>query len=148
MPLARYFLFVGGVLIALLLLVAGPDRPNPPVVDQANTETPAIRIQIRSDRKWPERVVFDTSRPAIVAAPSSLRSAADATRSNEGSVNTREAFASAQPSPAGKPVSASLEQRESKQHQRQHKHAKRRTPPPTLFAARQPQFGWFGPGFW
>jgi hypothetical protein len=148
MPLARYFLFVGGVLIALLLLVAGPDRPNPPVAEQANTESPAIRIQIHSDRKWPERVVYDTSRPAIVPPPAARSAPEAATPSNDGSANTREAFASTQPSPASKPVSASLEQRESKQHQRQHKHAKRRTPPPTLFAARQPQFGWFGPGFW
>jgi hypothetical protein len=148
MPLARYFLFVGGVLIALLLLVGGPELPNPPVVEQANTETPAIRIQIHTDRKWPERVVYDTSRPMIVSAPSARSEPGASTPANDGSVGTREAFASMQPSPASKPVSASSEQREPKQQQRQHKHAKRRTPPPTLFAARQPQFGWFGPRFW
>jgi hypothetical protein len=65
MPLARYFLFVGGVLLALLF-ISDAYLPKLPVVDMATTELPVIRIH--SDRKWPERVVYDTSLPTIIPA--------------------------------------------------------------------------------
>ena len=65
MPLARYFLFVGGVLLALLF-VADALLPKLPAAETANANLPVIRIH--SDRKWPERVVFDTSIPTIVPA--------------------------------------------------------------------------------
>jgi hypothetical protein len=72
MPLMRYFLFVGAALLALLF-ATDLYAPKPSVT--AATETamdylPVVRI--RSDRKWPERIVFDTSisaaAPAITAA--------------------------------------------------------------------------------
>ncbi len=72
MPLMRYFFFVGGVLLALLF-VSDAVLPKLPVADRSDTaiDLPAVRIQ--SDRKWPERVVFDTSvpatRPTIISAP-------------------------------------------------------------------------------
>src|ERR1700674_5050455 len=60
MPLARYFLFVGGALLALLFVVdAG--LPKFPVPDRADSDSPVIRIH--TDRKWPESVVFNTSLP-------------------------------------------------------------------------------------
>src|SRR5690242_11019429 len=62
MPLARYFLYVGGVLLALLL-ISNAVLPNLPVVDGTDSSLPVIRIH--SDRKWPERVVFDTNLPTI-----------------------------------------------------------------------------------
>src|ERR1700722_17717589 len=65
MPLARYFFYVGGVLLALLF-VSDAVLPKLPVADSANSDLPVIRIH--SERKWPERVVFDTSRPTIVPA--------------------------------------------------------------------------------
>lgn len=69
MPLMRYFLVVGGVLLALLF-VSDAYAPKSPVVSRADTaaavENPTQRI--RSDRKWPERVVFDTSLPTIIPA--------------------------------------------------------------------------------
>jgi hypothetical protein len=60
MPLLRYFLFVGGTLIALLLVanVAFPTAPLPENLT-AGAELPPIRI--KSERKLPERVVIDTS---------------------------------------------------------------------------------------
>ena len=69
MPLMRYFLFVGGVLLALLF-VSDANAPKSPASGAdtiVTTENPSLRI--RSDRKWPERVVFDTSLPTIVPAP-------------------------------------------------------------------------------
>src|SRR3954447_24962104 len=66
MPLARYFFLVGGVLLALLFVVDAV-LPKLPVVDRTDTDLPVIRIH--SDRKWPERVIFDTSIPTIVPAP-------------------------------------------------------------------------------
>jgi len=65
MPLARYFFFVGGVLLALLF-IADACLPNLPVADRASTDLPVIRIH--SNRKWPERVVYDTSLPTIIPA--------------------------------------------------------------------------------
>src|SRR5229473_7826655 len=69
MPLARYFLFVGGVLLALLFVVDAA-LPKLPVTDAGSTEAAVDKsiIRIHSDRKWPERVVFDTNIPTIVPA--------------------------------------------------------------------------------
>ena len=60
MPLLRYFFFVGGTLIALLLVanVALPTAPLPGNLS-AGADLPPIRI--KSERKLPERVVIDTS---------------------------------------------------------------------------------------
>jgi hypothetical protein len=73
-PIARYFVVVGGAL-AVLLLIAGWSLPVPPASfpDQPEIiERAAIRI--RSERKWPEKVVLDTSQltiptPSIEVAP-------------------------------------------------------------------------------
>lgn len=65
MPLMRYFVFVGGILIALLLISDAvlPKQPLPSYMNVTSSEQPAVRI--RSDRKWPERIVFDTSAPTM-----------------------------------------------------------------------------------
>jgi hypothetical protein len=64
MPVLRYFLYVGGALLALLL-VCNVVLPQAPATDGliSGADTPAIRIH--SDQKWAERVVFDTSQPMI-----------------------------------------------------------------------------------
>ena len=62
MPLTRYFCFVGGILLALLL-ISDAYFPKLPVAHSANTVSYIIRIH--SDRKWPERIVYDTSLPTI-----------------------------------------------------------------------------------
>jgi len=70
MPLARYFLFVGGALLALMLAV-NAWLPSPvganPTATEAELGRPVVRI--RSDQKLPERIVIDTSIPTIVPAP-------------------------------------------------------------------------------
>jgi hypothetical protein len=67
MPVLRYFVFVGAVLLALLF-VADAYAPPQPVAAKANTvvatENPILRI--RSDHKWPQAIVFDTTQPTIV----------------------------------------------------------------------------------
>src|SRR3979409_2793730 len=73
MPLARYFMFVGGALLALLFVVAAM-LPQLPVTDRADTDLPIIRIH--SDRKWPEPVIFDTTRPTIVPSQTLTATAA------------------------------------------------------------------------
>ena len=73
MPVVRYFVFVGGVLLALLLAVSS-FAPQPVVV--AGNAGPAVDrtvIRIRSDRKLPERVVYDTSLPTIVPPTTSVQ---------------------------------------------------------------------------
>jgi hypothetical protein len=67
MPLARYFLFVGGTLLTLLFFldayVPSPVAASAPVVDVGR---PVVRIH--SAQKLPERIVIDTSIPTIVPA--------------------------------------------------------------------------------
>jgi hypothetical protein len=73
MPILRYFIFVGGALLALIVVVG--QTLSQPTVTQASgpalatsNDQPVIRI--RSDRKLPERVVLDTSQiaPAVRTA--------------------------------------------------------------------------------
>jgi hypothetical protein len=73
MPLVRYFLFVGGALIALLLFL---DAYFPSQVVNSATATGGTvadvgrpMLRIRSSQKLPERIVIDTSIPTIVPPP-------------------------------------------------------------------------------
>lgn len=68
MPIFRYFVFVGGALLALLFAAdyVLPAQPVAQAVATASNDQPLIRI--RSDRHLPERVVLDTSQ-ATIAAP-------------------------------------------------------------------------------
>ena len=64
MPLARYFLYVGGVLLTLVFILDACLTSKLPVIERSHANSPVIRIH--SDRKWPERIVFDTTLPTIV----------------------------------------------------------------------------------
>jgi hypothetical protein len=70
MPLARYFLFVGGTLLALLFLFDAYLQSPVAASATAPTTPEASRpfLRIRSAQKLPERVVIDTSIPTIVPA--------------------------------------------------------------------------------
>ncbi len=68
MPLMRYFMYVGGALLALLL-IANICLPAPTAPQQSQSATDLSVVRIHSDQKWPERVVFDTTRPTITPAP-------------------------------------------------------------------------------
>lgn len=67
MPIFRYFLFTGGLLLALLFAA---DRYLPPPVNRvAAVDVDKNIIRIRSARKLPEKIVFDTA-ISPVAPPS------------------------------------------------------------------------------
>jgi hypothetical protein len=147
MPLARYFFYVGGVLLALLF-VLDAYLPKAPVAERANANVPVIRIH--SERKWPERIVFDTGLPTIIppriASDEGIPSppaASDVSVKARG----REAFAQMQPSNARQPQPSNPKKREPRlQHQA--KAAKRHMVPQPFLAERQPQFGWFRNSMW
>ncbi|MHB0773611.1 hypothetical protein [Bradyrhizobium sp. 5.13L] len=77
MPIFRYFIFVGGALLALLFAAdfVFPAAPVEQAVATASNDQPLIRI--RSDRHLPERVVLDTNQPTI-AAPTVKTAAVEA----------------------------------------------------------------------
>jgi proline-rich tail region repeat protein len=142
MPLARYFLYVGGVLLTLLFIFDAY-LTEVPVAQRGYPNVPVIRIH--SDRKWPDRVVFDTSLPTPPAPPRQTAIVEERVPSSptvaDVAVNERErqAFALVQPSAPGKRAVT---------QQRQRRIAKRHVIPRSMLAARQPHFGWFGNTFW
>ena len=109
MPVARYFLFVGGVLLALLLAIDAFVPQQAVVASQAAPSVDKTVVRIRSDQKPPERVVYDTSLPTIVPpgrdGPEPLRRrrrprpSADATAQ----ARVRDTFAQFVPAEAKKP---------------------------------------------
>ena len=135
MPLARYFLYVGGALLALLF-ISDPYLPNLPAADRGNSRSAIIHIH--SDQKWPERIDYDTSLLTIPLAQIANIEASVAAPEIVASTTEREAFAQLQPS-----SQLSDSKKSEPKLQRQHKVAKRRAAPPALLAARQAQFGWF-----
>jgi hypothetical protein len=64
-PIARYFVVVGSVLAALLM-IAGWSLPERPANFPDRPETiKRAAIRIRSAHIWPEKVVLDTNQPMI-----------------------------------------------------------------------------------
>lgn len=109
MPLLRYFLYVGGALLTLLFVCDAvlPQVPLPGNLT-SGSDLPAVRIH--SDRKWPERVVFDTNVPSV--APSAVVAAVAApaappTRDASAKARVREAFAQLPPEQSEAKVSES-----------------------------------------
>lgn len=67
MPLGRYFVFVGSLLLALLFLA---DWYFPKLVAMpARADVDRTIIRLHSAHRWPEAIVFDTSLPTIVPPP-------------------------------------------------------------------------------
>src|ERR1700746_1537969 len=92
---ARYFLYVGGVLLALLLLV---DAFMPQDVAVANHSAPGLdktTVRIHSVQKLPERVVYDTSLPTIVppAVKTQVAAAPPAPADANARAHVRDSFA-------------------------------------------------------
>ena len=148
MPIARYFFFVGGVLLALLFAVDAY-VPKEPVVGStavaaAAAENPTLRI--RSARKWPERVVYDTSLPTIVPPKVEIATVVEPSPVAEMSAKARvrESFAQFKPADDPKPeVKAPPKRKIAKA---------KATPPagpmPVMRVAQQPQFGFFARNVW
>jgi len=141
MPLARYFLYVGGVLL-VLLLIADVCLPGLPLSEEAAVSSPVIRIH--SDQKWPERIVFDTSTPIVVPTRISEPAIpASATRVSDLSANVRSALAYLKPSAAKQPDMPDLKKHDPRK-QRPRKISRPRALPQAFQIARHPQFGSFG----
>jgi hypothetical protein len=137
MPLARYFLFVGGALLALLFVF---DAYAPPlaVVDRTEAANDLPVIRINSERKWPERIEFDTSMTPIIPAqlvkaekaetvpvPATIAAVSAGER-------VRDAFGQFTPADSRKPDTKLPPKR---------KLVKSRVNSPTVVAAQQPRFG-------
>jgi hypothetical protein len=156
MPLLRYFVFVGGALLALLFVCNAvlPQVPLPSTL-QSGSDMPAVRI--RSDRKWPERIVIDTTVPVTstattIAATTTAQPVAAA--ASQVKPNVREAFAQmANPEPKpqqptaqvlkGTTVAAAKPAETKAQPKR--KVARARPAHPMILVAQQPppHAGWF-----
>jgi hypothetical protein len=152
MPLMRYFLFVGGVLLTLLFVVGGA-FPTLPVVDRTDDAVDLPVIRIHSDRKWPERVVFDTRVPAAVAAPAVTTEAQIAVPVADSGVSAKarvlDAFAQLQP-PEPKQLEPNGPGKPEPKPRPKRKVAKtvRSPAPPMIQVAQQPRFGFFGNNTW
>jgi hypothetical protein len=147
MPVARYFLFVGGVLLALLFALDAV-LPKLPAADQSEAALDLPVIRIHSDRKWPERVVFDTSVPTVIPAQLAKTDAVIPVPTNVADIpattRVREAFAQLQPAQ----LQPAYPKRPEQKPQPKRKVAKNRLPPPTVVVAQQPRFGFFANNTW
>jgi hypothetical protein len=156
MPLLRYFVFVGGTLLALLFISDAvlPKQPLPSFLNVASTEQPLVRIH--SERKWPERIVFDTSMPTV--KPAVLAEAQPAPQVVPApKARVREAFAQFTPpvSKADVKIDAKIEVKTDVKPdqavakvadagpQPKRKVAKPRPSRPLVLVAQQPHVGWF-----
>jgi hypothetical protein len=63
-PIARYFMFVGATLAALLL-ISDWCLPTPPAMFAKQLVIDRSIIRIKSAHKWPQKIVLDTSQPTI-----------------------------------------------------------------------------------
>ena len=147
MPIARYFLFVGGMLLALLVAIDALFPQHAAVVSQAAPSIDKTVVRIRSDQKPPERVVYDTSLPTIVPPVVTAKAATPPPPTPvvaDIPARARETFAQLVPE-AKKP---------EPQVQRKRKVAKVRQAPPMQFAqpqmrvAQQSHYGFFGGPSW
>jgi hypothetical protein len=142
MPVARYFLFVGGMLLALLFAL---DAFAPQQMVVADNTAPSINktvARIRSDQKWPERVVYDTSLPTIVSPAAATQIAAAPAADVGAQARVRDTFAQFVPAEAKK-----LEKQPDPRALRKRKIAKMAQP---TRVAQQPHFGFgfFGSNTW
>jgi hypothetical protein len=76
-PIARYFIFVGGTLAALLF-IPGWLLPKPPAMfAKQSVALDRAVIRIKSAHKWPERVILDTSqltvKPPVIMEPPAIQ---------------------------------------------------------------------------
>jgi hypothetical protein len=169
-PVARYFLYVGGGLLALLFVV---DALVPHEAVVASIGAPAIErpmVRIHSTQKLPERVVYDTSLPTIVPPSANVQVATAPTPPATAlSAQSRVRDTFAQFVPEQKPAAAEPKQLASAEAQKPEAQAPKKRkiarvhsyPPgnaamrlvqqqqsPLRVAQQQPHFGFFGMSSW
>ena len=162
MPIFRYFIFVGGALLALLFaadFVFPPAASVAQVVAATGNDQPLIRI--RSNRHLPERVVLDTSQPTIAAPAVKIATAAapqppvqegasPALAEMSAKMRVRETFAQFTPATKAEPSAARKSEAQATPVQAQPKRKIVRMHPapqqpsrPMMRVAQQPHFGLF-----
>lgn len=144
MPILRYFMFVGGALLALLFAAdfVWPTSPVAQAIAGAGHDQPLIRI--RSDRHLPERVVLDTSQPTIAApvtktaavAPPQPTAQADPLADLSAKTRVRETFAQFTPKGDTK-IRAQSRRKVARAHPAPQRGQ------PMMLVAQQPHFGLF-----
>jgi hypothetical protein len=151
MPVARYFLFVGGILLAVLLAIDAFFPQQAVVASHAAPSVDKTVVRIRSDQKPPERVVYDTSLPTIVPPPVTVQASAPVAAPSpvagvpldaSAQARVRDTFAQVVPSEAKKP-----------EGQRKRKVARSRPVPmqgaqPQMRVAQQSHYSLFGGSNW
>jgi hypothetical protein len=147
MPVARYFLFVGGVLLAMLFALDAFAPPQTAVAGNAAASIDKTVVRIRSDQKLPERVIYDANLPTIVP-PAATTWTAEAPASPVADVSSQthvhDTFAQFVPAGAKK-----LEKQPEAQPPRRRKIAKIRPAQQTRVAQQQHfGFGFFGSNTW
>jgi hypothetical protein len=151
MPLMRYFALVGVALLGLLFVC---DAYLPKAADvSVDRGVDKSVIRIHSDRKWPERIVFDTNQPTFVPAQAANKNApsvpAPSTVAEVASkARAHDAFAELQSADEKPSQLTEPKKLEKKVAVRKRTVAKRRAAPPAMLLAQQPQFGFFGQGTW
>ncbi|WP_426424777.1 hypothetical protein [Bradyrhizobium genosp. A] len=149
MPLAAYFRNVGAALLALLW-IASFYLPTPPLVQRAAEYPPVIRIH--SDRKWPEPLIFDTTKVATVAAAPSpwdkdppAPPTAREIPTNRDTSAARDALALMSSQDSRHMASVEQKKRTANYGAR----GTRKYPrPQNVFAARQGHYAWLGFRYW
>jgi hypothetical protein len=155
MPIFRYFMFVGGALLALLFAAdfVWPTTPVAQTVGVASYDQPLIRI--RSDRHLPDRVVLDTNEPTIAAPVKTAAAApqptaqADPLADMSAKARVRETFAQFDPAtdaaatkkPDAKPQAQVAQAQPKRRVTRAHPAPQRGQP--MMLVAQQPHFGLF-----
>jgi hypothetical protein len=146
MPLARYFLFVGASLLTLLFVVDAY-LPKLPDAERTNAAAGVSVIRIHSDRKWPERVVFDTTVPSITPATTGMveakakDSAPTSVADVSPKVRVRDVFAQlpfSQPADLRKPEPKPKRKAVARSHPGSR----------PILVAQQPRIGFFGNNIW
>lgn len=150
MLVLRYFVFVGGALFALLwglnAELPKPSARSPATIASSN-DLPVIRIN-SSERKGPDRIVFDTNAPmpiTVAKANTPVRTPVLAQIAPKATV-VHEAFAQ---SPPSKPTHVVVRAKKLRHRPLyRHRYARARVPryfsrPPMMIVAQQPRFGFF-----
>jgi hypothetical protein len=140
-PLVRYFVVVTGVLLAMLAVVNW-SLPSPPPPPSQEAEIDKSTLRIRSERKWPQKIEFDTAmHPFIAPSALSIATAETAVRPEKPPLD-----ALAEAKPADKP--SEPQATKPKPHVRM-AHRTPRSAPRMMVAANPPSqqwsFGWGEP---
>jgi hypothetical protein len=102
MLLVRYFLFTGGILLALLF-AADWYFPKPPI-ETASADIDRSTIRIHSSHSWPAAVRYDTSMPMPHVSPTALAAAGITPPAvSSATTSARQVYAYTAPPPAKPP---------------------------------------------